>query len=454
MKSLFRIIPRRVLLMTMILGAVILGDSMIYNVLPTGVDTFGVSLGLVGVLLSANRIVRFVSNTLAAWALERFGIIIPLSISIVIAIVTSATYGLAQGFAILLAARILWGIAFSVFRLSGFLVTIEETHDSNRGRIMGFYTSGARTGSIIGVLVGGLLFDLVGKTISFLAVAAFGLLAIPAVIALAREMKRGGSRRGRLQRMEPGIPADTEGSDVPSKEAHKQSWLWNFLVSPVPELSDVQRRQILTACITYFAFHTVMSGILVGSMGYFLSQRLPDGLTIAGVVIGIATLNGLIISTRWASGLAAPYFGYLGDRYGRDKIVIIAIPICLVSLGLLAFPGSLLATMLFLPLAFAATGASITALDATVGGLAPPSRRATVMSRYATWQDAGSAIGPLVAYAVLGFTSLTLVYIGGAVLMVIALVVFAGVFSRSVERVGAYSTSSRCAPMYVEGGVS
>jgi hypothetical protein len=48
----------------------ILGDSMIYNVLPTGVDFFGVSVGLVGVLLSANRIVGFVSKTLAARVLE------------------------------------------------------------------------------------------------------------------------------------------------------------------------------------------------------------------------------------------------------------------------------------------------------------------------------------------------------------------------------------------------
>ena len=54
----------------MILSAAILGDSMIYNVLPTGVDFSGVSVALVGVLLSANRIVWFVSKTLAAWVLE------------------------------------------------------------------------------------------------------------------------------------------------------------------------------------------------------------------------------------------------------------------------------------------------------------------------------------------------------------------------------------------------
>jgi hypothetical protein len=54
----------------MILSAAILGDPMIYNVLPTGVDFFGVSVALVGVLLSANRIAWFVSKTLAAWVLE------------------------------------------------------------------------------------------------------------------------------------------------------------------------------------------------------------------------------------------------------------------------------------------------------------------------------------------------------------------------------------------------
>ena len=209
----------------------------------------------------------------------------------------------------------------------------------------------------------------------------------------------------------------------------------------MPELTRFQRRQILTACVTYFAFHTVMSGIPVGSMGYFLSQKLPDGLPIAGVAIGIATLNGVIISTRWATAVAAPYFGYLGDRQGREEVVLIAIPICLVSLMLLAFPALLLATVLFLPLAFAATGASITALDAMVGSLASANRRATVMSMYATWQDVGSAIRPLVAYAALEFTSLMLVGIGGAVLMVGALAAFACVFARSGRLLGAEARS-------------
>ena len=46
------------------------------------------------------------------------------------------------------------------------------------------------------------------------------------------------------------------------------------------------------------------------------------------------------------------------------------------------------------------------------------------MSRYATWQDIGSAIGPLVAFAVLSFSSLTPVYVGGATLLTVAVGLF------------------------------
>ena len=48
--------PGRVFVVTAIVGAVIMGDSMIYAVLPSNVSAFGVSAGLVGVLLSANQV--------------------------------------------------------------------------------------------------------------------------------------------------------------------------------------------------------------------------------------------------------------------------------------------------------------------------------------------------------------------------------------------------------------
>ena len=213
----------------------------------------------------------------------------------------------------------------------------------------------------------------------------------------------------------------------------KHERLWAFLVSPVPELSLGERRRVLTVCFTYFCFHLVMNGVLVGSLGYLMSQRLPSGAMIMGVALGIATLNGFLISTRWIVGLAAPIFGYVGDRHGREKVVIGALPVCVVGLALLAVPSAFTAAVVWLPLAFGAVAAAITALDSTIGGLAPRHRRARVVSRYATWQDVGSAIGPLAAYAVLDFASLTLVYLTGAAVLVVALAVFTFVFRAQVE---------------------
>ena len=151
-----------------------------------------------------------------------------------------------------------------------------------------------------------------------------------------------------------------------------------------------------------------------------------------GIALGVATLNGFLISTKLIAGLGSPFFGYLGDRHGREKVVALAIPVCMIGLVLLVFPMGFGAAIAWLPISFAAVSAAITALDSTVGGLAPPHRRTKVLSRYATWQDTGSAIGPLAAYAVLGVASLTFVYLAGAVVLAIALVMFLSVFQLSV----------------------
>ena len=444
------------MLVTAVAAATIMGDSMLYNVLPSQVDAFGISVGLIGVLLSANRLVRLVSNLVAAWAMERLGMRGPLLASVFLALGTTVAYGTAPWFSVLLVARLVWGMTFSVFRLSGYLVVLEESSDGSRGRLMGFFTSGMRIGSIIGVLLGGLLFDVTGRTVSFLVIAAIGLVGLPAALALLKS--------GHAAVVESAPSADGAGKDLPHTDStqspatsqkasenpiqtespdHSSSAtsltsvrpsgpatlsekIWDVLISKAPELSFRQRRMILTANFTFFCFQLVMNGMLISSLGYFLNLRLGAGAAIAGMVIGIATLNGMLISTRWISGLSAPYFGHVGDKYGRTRILAVSIPICLVALLLLAFSPSLWLIVAWLPVAFVATAASITALDSLVGGLAPERRRAQIMSRYATWQDSGSALGPLIVFAVLEYTtsSFVFVYLGGATLLAFAFVVF------------------------------
>ena len=414
MAAVDRFAPRRVLMITVIVSAVMMGDGMIYNVLPANVGAFGVAVGLVGVLLSANRFVRLASNPLAAYLLQRFGATRPLFASMVLALGTTVMLGVAKGFALLLLARILWGVCFSVLRLTGYLVVLEEGEDGRRGRLMGVFSSGIRLGSLVAVLLGGILFDIMGRGPSFLIIAAIGLMCIPAFLELVRS-----SRPGDVVEAGTGAGAHQMSGD----SAHRgvgQS-LWSLVLPTVPGMEAVQRYRLLTANFTSFAFYLVMNGVLISTLGFYLRERLGDEVAIMGLVIGIATLNGLLLAVRLMSDVAGPVWGYLGDRFGHERIPILAIPMSVAALLLMGFDAPALWAFVWLPVAFLGVTAAHISLNAAIGGMAPVHRRSQVMSRLASWQDLGFASGPLLAYAALGSVSLTTIYVAGAGILLIAL---------------------------------
>ncbi|MEE9198704.1 MAG: MFS transporter, partial [Dehalococcoidia bacterium] len=285
--ALQRVAPRRIFLVTAIVGAVIMGDSMLYNVLPSQVSAFGVRAGLVGVLLSANRFVRLASNPLAVWAIQRFGLDRPLLFSIVLSVGTTMAYGVGHGFVVLLLARLLWGVCYSLMRLGGYLVVLEESRDTSRGRLMGIFYGGQRGGSVVGVMLGGLLFDLTGRTASFLIIGALGLLSLPAFLALGR------SPRPYVRIVKPTAPP-APPAPSPSPPAWRRHRMWDLLVSPVPELNSQRLHRLLVVNLTLFAFYFVMSGIVVSTLGFYLNERLGEEAAIAGVLVGITTLNGVL----------------------------------------------------------------------------------------------------------------------------------------------------------------
>ncbi len=412
--ALGRFAPRRVLMITVIVSTVMMGDGMIYNVLPANVSAFGVAVGLVGVLLSANRFVRLASNPLAAYLLQRFGATRPLFASMVLALGTTVMLGVAKGFALLLLARILWGVCFSVLRLTGYLVVLEEGEDGRRGRLMGVFSSGIRLGSLVAVLLGGILFDVLGRGPSFLIIAAIGLLCVPAFLELVRS-----SRPGDVVERETGAGAHQRLED--SADRSVGQGLWSLFVPTVPGMDPVQRYKLLAANFTSFAFYLVMNGVLISTLGFYLRERLGDEVAIVGLVLGIATLNGLLLAVRLMSDVAGPVWGYLGDRFGHERIPIFAIPMSVAALLLMGFDAPALWAFVWLPVAFVGVSAAHISLNATIGGMAPVHRRPQVMSRLASWQDLGFASGPLLAYAALGSVSLTFIYVAGACILLIAL---------------------------------
>jgi len=401
-----------------------MGDSMLYNVLPANVDDFDVSLALVGVLLSANRFVRLLSNPLAAWAVQRFGLSKPLALSAALAVATTVMLGVAKGFALLLVARLLWGVCYSFLRLTGVLVALEESAGGGRGRLLGFFNGGQRFGSLIGVLLGGILFDVFGRAASFLTIAALGFVGIPAALAL-----KPASAASHTTSKPPG----------PSQPTSRKSRLWDLALGVSPSQPKPLRQRLLACNFSVFALNFVIAGGMVSTLGYYLDQRLGEGPAIAGVVLGVATINGLLQAARWLADVGSVYWGHIADSIGLEKAAIATMPISIAALILLALDAPLGLALPWLVLSTVLLAAAVTALTAIAGGIATPRERPQALARFATWQDTGAAFGPLLAFALISRLSLDWVYLSGAAILAVAMIAFVLAFRPKVATSAAES---------------
>lgn len=128
---------RRVTVIALITAACVIGDAMLFIVLPIYWTQFGLtSLWQVGVLLSANRLIRLPINPLVGWFYQHLDKRTGVIIAVILASLSTFSYGVLKSFALLLIMRCLWGVAWSFLRLGGYLTVIEVAKDDNRGRLI------------------------------------------------------------------------------------------------------------------------------------------------------------------------------------------------------------------------------------------------------------------------------------------------------------------------------
>ena len=175
--------PRPVILVALITSICLMGDAALYVLLPSRLEVFAVTPTGAGLILGVNRFIRILSNGWASSAYERFGFFRPFAFSIGLAAITTLSYGLTKGFWALFIAHGVWGIAWSLIRMGGYLAVIENSKSGNTGQLMGFLQSFSRGGSLIAVIGGGFIADYSGAGNAFLVLGiitifAFGLLPL------------------------------------------------------------------------------------------------------------------------------------------------------------------------------------------------------------------------------------------------------------------------------------
>ncbi len=393
--------PRRVLF-PLGLGTALslLGDSTLYTVLPDPdiAAQIGVSLGAVGLLLGANRLVRLAFNPLAGSLYDRFPRRWLLIASMGIGTVSTALYSLSSGVAWVLAGRVLWGAAWAGIWVGAHAMILDIADESNRGRINGLYQVWFFIGIAGTALAGGAFTDLVGlRSTLWLATGVTGLVTLFWI----------------------GVLPETRPPAAPDEKRHRASregYPW---------------REALPAAVPYFAVRLATAGVLAATTILWLGRFFETGFAIGRLTIPLATFTGMFVAIRTLISLAgAPLAGAVSDRL-RRRWGVISVALAVGAAGL---AGMNLDRFLWAGLGallVALSGPGIQALaPAIIGDRLSVQRRSRGLGVVFSLGDLGSAIGPPLAFALIPSWGLQAVYFGaGAILLT-------GAFFSAVQAAG------------------
>jgi MFS family permease len=354
----------------------LIGDSTLYAVLPTHTNQAGIALASVGIILSANRLIRLVFNSLAGTAYDRLprrGLFV---MALFIGSLSTALYSV-RGFWSIMTGRLLWGLAWSGIWVGGAAIILDISSDLDRGRLMGAYQTWFFLGAGFGALLGGILTDWLGYQIGML-VSAF-LTAAGGLVALLF-----------LPETRP-LPTRAE-----SQRPLSSSWDW--LRHPGLWVS------VTVQAINRFA----IAGVLVATTALLVEEYL----NIRVFIFGLGTMTGLLVAGRMLmSTLSAPLGGAFSDRLGNRWLVTLFSAILAALSMFLISRSTTLALVSGLLGSAAASGVLQTLTTALVGEQVEHYQRGRAIGLLHTLGDLGSAIGPLTGYALLPWVGLNGLYL-------------------------------------------
>ncbi|MEX2615941.1 MAG: MFS transporter [Alphaproteobacteria bacterium] len=344
------------------LSIVLMGDALLYVVLPVSAADFGVSIIWVGILLSANRFVRIVSYGAIARVTDELGIRRTAILGCATGAASTVIYGLADGGPALLAARLLWGLSYAALILACLAYAVDDRERA--GTRVGLSHAIQQFGPAAALTGGAWLAGYAGPQVVFLYLGILSFAALPVAFLLPRET-------GPAQRR-----------DSP--------WL------PRPERLD----------LLFFAVGLTIDGAFTMTITILLSGVLSIETAILG--------GGLIfLVRRFAEAFLGPLGGMLGDRVGVGRTFFAATMLSAAGLSAIAL-GHIYAGAV----AVVVGRAIIAAVGPAAVALRNPPER--VMHRLATmqsWRDLGAALGPLASGFVIGVWDLPSIYWGLAVLL-------------------------------------
>jgi MFS family permease len=392
------------------------GDQTLYAVLPTQAQSVGISLAMVGVLLGVNRLIRIPGNPIAGLAYDQFGRRRLFLLGLLLGTLSTASYAIAQSFPGWLAGRLLWGIAWSLLNVGGLSMMLDVTEDHDRGRVIGLFQVWYLLGLAFSPVLGGLLTDALGFRQALLVGATITGTAFIITCFTLPETRAAPPSTGPHRQPIKDLVATVKQT---SRRffLQRRPLLFNH---PAPQpgggARDIRRVRtggLLAVSYIYLVTFFAGNGVVMSTISLYLKQNFGDEIRVGSVVVGVASLTGIMLAMRSLAGMmAGPISGHLSDLKGDRWLVVLGgIIIGIAGFGVLIFGRAIWTVALGVILLALSSGTLLTTLAALTGDLAASDRQGRAIGRLATAGDLGSAMGPLLAFALLSLISLRWIYL-------------------------------------------
>lgn len=372
-----------------------MGTGMMIPVLPLYLVEQSLSLRAASLVLAGVGIGSMVGSVPAGEVIGRFGERLAMLAALVAMILATAMLGFTSVVMLLLALRVMGGVANSMLRLSRQTFITRRVGTLQRGRAMSFVGGSYRVGLLIGPLLGGLLIDAVGYRATFMIAAAFaGLGLLPAWLADRSPI--------------PLLPEAEATADqaLGMIAGLRQHWRRLAMVAPAPLLVMAAREG-----------------------RYIVLPLIADDLGLSATGVGV-----LISVSTGADLLLFPVAGWLMDRFGRLSAMVPAFSLVMVGLILLALADSASAVVVAGVVMGVGNGIGAGTMLTLGSDFAPPEAAGPFLAGMAVVQGAGRIVGALLFGLVGDALGLSASAAAFAIVLAIALGWLVGVIGESSRR--------------------
>lgn len=377
----------------------LIGDSMLYIVLPIYfLDAGLTSLWQVGVILSINRFIRLPLHPFIGYFYHKVSLRSGLIIAVLLAVISTVGYGLAKGFVIWLILRCLWGIAWSLLKIGGMSTAVYYSTDQNRGQTIGLYNGFYRIGSLVGMLIGGIIVPFIGFSITAIIFGVISLLGIPLVwFTVARSINQ-------------------EASEQKVRITAKP----NFF-------SSLINKRTILIIVSGFIVSLLFQGIFVSVLSTALELNYGTIITIFSTTIAVTALAGIIQALRWMwePFLARAIGAWTDGLTGRVTIYIFSLLFGAISFILLGLKMNIIVWSIVCIMVMLAATAVTTVNDALASDIAKSTSVISFITLYSIVLDLGSALGPIIALTIISVNyGIQILFFSSAIILIILVILW------------------------------